>query len=174
MTKKAVIAIILTLFLIGCGTETVPESEPEVEEPYPAPGEVLVDEEVIIPAHEPEPEPEPEVEEPQGDILTEHKDSKNFLHGRPDVGDVISDAPRRVNLVFSYPIGKGTEVEVWDENEEHRYHDGDDTVLADEDNLVAIAYLDDMGPGIYKVEYNVIFVTEKEGTDTGYYYFKVE
>jgi len=180
--KKLLVLLFMALFLIGCSAEEVQKeamepssAEPVVEEPVEInPGEVVVDEEVIIPAHEPEPvveEPEPE---PQGDIITEHKDSKHFLHGRPDIGDVLSEAPRKVNLVFSYPILEGTEIEVWDEIRETRYHEGDDTVVANGDSLVAIAYLDDMGPGTYKVEYTVKFATDKEGTDVGYYYFRIE
>ena len=174
-TMIALAFIVLAFIAAGCQpSEQETASEPIVEEPSIAPGEILVDEEVIVPAHEPEPVPEPIIEPKQGNILTEFKDSRNFMHGRPDVGDVVSDIPRKVTLVFRYPIMTGTEIEVWDENEEINYHLGKNTIIADEDSLVAIAYLSDMGPGIYKVKYTAVFVTSKEGTDTGYYYFKVE
>ncbi len=160
------------MLLFGCTTvEDDAQGAPEVEEPTPGTS-ITIEEEVVVPAHEPPPPPEPEPE-PQGDILTEHKDTEHFLHGRPDQGDILTTPPRKVNVVFNYPMTVGSRVEVWDENEVLRYDEGK-TILADTDLLVAIVYLRDMEPGTYKVKYYAVFAGKKEEPEEGYYYFRFE
>lgn len=177
MKIKEVLAVLFALIVLAGCQQAETGTEPDVQVPaYDA--NVTYEEDVVTPAHTPEPEeqePEPEpAPEPSPDaILTEHRDAEHFLHGRPDVGDVLTSFPRKVNVVFNYPVTEGTTVEVWDKDETTSYGDGD-VVLADTDLLVAILYLKDMEPGIYKVKYSAIFAGDKEPDDYGYYYFKIE
>ncbi len=176
--KEVLVLLFIGIFLFGCQqADDISDGQPDVQIPA-YDNQVTYDEDVIVPAYLP-PDPDPDAEPTPAPslspdaILTEHVDAGHLLHGRPDVGDILTSFPRSVNVVFNYPLTHGTWVEVWDKDETTSYGDGD-TILADTDNLVAILYFKDMEPGIYKVKYHAVYAGSKEADEDGYYYFKIK
>jgi len=177
MLKKVIMALILMVFLMGCSSEDVDVTEPEVEAPTTEPI-TTVEEEVVVPAYEPEvPESEePVVEEPEVQapttFLQDYEDSQYFQKGNPEVGEVVTSMPRKVMIVFNYPVYAGTTIKVYDAVSRKRY-DQDRTIIADDDGVVGFTYLDDLEPGTYMVIYTAIFPKKTGNIESeGYYYFE--
>ncbi len=176
-TATVICILIASLILAGCGNSSEQEA-PNLEQPSvpEVNGQVTVEEDVIVPSHVPEPEEEPEepVKAAPKNLLEDHADTVYFSHGRPGVGAVTSMRPRKVDLVFTFPLKTTTTVEVWDDKEVVRYDIGD-VALGDPDLVVAIKYFgEELLPGTYKVKYHAEFVGKEAKIGDGYYYFKVE
>lgn len=164
---------VLSLFVFGCqpaDEELIPEqAETGYEEQPPA-----VDEDVVVPAHEPEPVEEMPAVNTRG-LLNEHKDTIHYINSHPEIGETVTGTPRKVEIIFNYPLTKGTAIKLWDKDQDIWFQ-LQDTIIADTDSLVAIAYIEqDISPGIYKVTYKAVFASkEEEGPQEGFYYFEIE
>ncbi len=173
MTKKAIFAVILMFLMVGC---TAPEeaqeqasAEPEIEVPSPEPS-VTVTEDVISPVVEPEPEEEPEPKS----LLEDFQSPEQLISATPDIGGVITRAPRKVMLVFNYPITEGTDIKVFDKTGTQRFDNGN-TIIANDDSVVTFAYVALRDPGIYMVVYKAVFPSKDGNTESeGYYYFELQ
>ena len=98
-TKLMFTLFILSLFLFGCAPAETPEVvsvAPDFEQ------EANVEEEVVVPAHEPEPQQQQPTPNSRG-ILTEHVDSDHFLRAHPDQGETVSEL-RKIEIIFNYPL----------------------------------------------------------------------
>jgi hypothetical protein len=184
MNTKAIAALALvSALLLGCAPAEDAETgqeEPEIEAPA-SQQSITVEEEVIVPAHEPEPEPEPEEETepeltPAEALLQDHNESDKFSKGNPEIGEVLSTnvLPRRVMVVFQWPLLSGTDIQVWDKDKIKRFDRGE-TIIANDESVVAFTYLEELDVGIYKVEYTAEFagMEDEEYDSEGYYYFRI-
>lgn len=163
--------------LAGC---TAPEeaqeqasAEPEIEVPSPEPS-VTVTEDVISPAVEPEPEEEPEPEPEPKSLLEDFQSPEQLISATPDIGEVITRAPRKVMLVFNYPITEGTDIKVFDKTGTQRFDNGN-TIIANDDSVVTFTYVALRDPGTYMVIYKAVFPSKDGNTESeGYYYFELQ
>ena len=172
-TKLLFTVFVLSLFIFGC--------QPADEELQPEPADTgyeeqppSVDEDVVVPAHEPEPVEEMPTSDTRG-LLNEHKDTIHYLNSHPEIGETVQGTPRKIEIIFNYPLTKGTEIKLWDKTQDIWFQTGD-TIIADTDSLVTIAYLEqEIDPGIYKVTYKAVFASkEEDGVQEGFYYFEIE
>lgn len=173
-TKLLFTLLVLSLFLFGCQTAeeeqniTREQVIPEYDE------EPVIEENITTPSHIPEPVEEQPSSNSRG-LLEDHNDSDHFLKSHPAVGETVSP-PRKIEVITNYPMTKGTDITLWRKDEE-TWFNLEDTIVAGEDALVAIAYLkEDLNPGIYKVKYSLVFAGKKPAdyNGEGYYYFEVE
>ncbi|MBN2111998.1 copper resistance protein CopC [Candidatus Woesearchaeota archaeon] len=174
MNLKLIVAFLMISILIaGCQPaeeELTPEqADTGYEEQPPA-----VEENIVVPSHEPAPQEEMPSSESMG-LLNEFKKTIHYLNSHPEIGETVTGTPRKVEIIFNYPLTKGTEIKLWDKTQDIWFQ-LQDTIIADTDSLVAIAYVEqELNPGIYKVTYKAVFASkEEEGPQEGFYYFEIE
>ncbi len=74
-------------------------------------------------------------------------------------------------LTFNYPLVEGTIINVFDKDTKSY---GGRIIIANEEGVVAFTYLEELPPGIYRVEYKAVFAGKKEGQENGYYHFQMQ
>lgn len=176
-----IFAVILMFFIIGCSapqdTSVPVEQEPAVE--TPSEPEVTVEEEVITPAAEPEnetEEEEPAAEPEPGPVslLEDFDSAERLISANPDIGSVLTREPRKIMLVFNYPLSSESYIQLFDQTGTKRF-DQDNTVIDYDDGVVAFTYTNRMDPGVYMVVYKAVFASKYGNTEQeGYYYFELE